>query len=302
MNIDEQLEKSYKSYRGKKILITGSSGYIGRQISEKLMLLGCTVRGVDKSPVNTLINENGFNLIEEDKTKNLLNNFKPDYIFHTGTNSALHYQKDFISAYDEDFKSLKNIINNIEKEKTKIIFYSSSYVYSGISDKVEEAALTNPNHNFGVGKRFFEQILLRSIPSPIIFRLSSVFGEGTPRSPNAIKQIKDEVENTGAINIWGDGQRRMQYIAINDVIGASLIGPQLFNGVYNLGSNDYISMKELAETIRAVTDCKIEYDLLKTPGETLPFMVNKKITDEAKFTFSRVKRLIETYISGNKEK
>lgn len=298
MNLGEQLEKSYQSFKGKKILITGSSGYIGRQISEKLSLLGCIVKGVDKLPDNLLINEYGFNLIDDEKTKILLKDFKPDYIFHTGTNSALHYQKDFISAYDEDFKSIKNIISNIDKEKTKIIFYSSSYVYSGIREKVEEAALTNPNHNFGVGKRFFEQILLRSVPNPIIFRLSSVFGAGTPRSPNAIKQIKDEVDNTGAINIWGDGARRMQYIAIEDVLGASLIGPKLFNGVYNLGSDDYISMKELAEIIKAVTSCNIEFDLSRTPGETLPFMVNKKIANEANLSFSSVKQFLESYISN----
>ena len=72
---------------------------------------------------------------------------------------------------------------------TVLIYFSSSYVYSGLSLKetVNEETILNPKHNFGFAKFFFENMIKRITSNYIVFRLSSVFGEGNYLHPNAIK-------------------------------------------------------------------------------------------------------------------
>ena len=77
-----------------------------------------------------------FNLVDRDKTLKVLRETKPKTIIHCGTFSAIPYREDFLSSFREDAIALSNLLEYLkENEDVRFIFFSSSYVYSGISSK-----------------------------------------------------------------------------------------------------------------------------------------------------------------------
>ena len=286
-------EQILSKFNKKRILLTGSSGYIGSRASLELDKYGAEVLGIDKDVIQSSIDQEEFSLTSAEKLDSIIKKFKPDLIFHSGTNSASDYYNHFLKSFNEDYNSLTNILRSIDKFNNKdvpIVFFSSSYVYSGEpkNTMAQENNKLQPNHNFGVGKRFFEEMLKRSHKNYDIYRLSSVYGKGNPRKPNAIFNMIEQANKEKKIDLWGIGERKMQYVSIDDVIKHSL-GPALSKpDVYNLGSDNYLSTSEVVKCIAKATKVNVSVLKNKQEGETLPFMENKKIKETNNLQFDDV--------------
>ena len=270
-----------KKLVGKKIIIAGSNGYIGTEIANQLDLNKIRYIGIDKTCTNK-VNDLNFNLTDTKKVIDAISAEKPDYLFHIGTHSALAYKNNLLDTFYEDNTALHNIVQALRKSNNaQLIYFSSSYVYSGLdcNKKVNEKTILTPKHNFGFAKLFFEQLILRLYPSSIIFRLSSVFGKGKYLHPNAIEVMAQEAMNDKILTIWGKGTRKMQYIFIEDVVKFMLKAPDLQSGIYNLSSHSYDTVMATANYIAEYFGVNIKTLPDKKEGETLPLMDNKKLID-----------------------
>jgi len=162
-----------------------------------------------------------------------------------------------------------------------LIYFSSSYVYSGLdsTNNVNEKTILTPTHNFGLAKSFFEKMILRVYSDSVIFRLSSVFGKGKYLHPNAIEVMAQEAMNDKMLTIWGKGSRKMQYIFLEDVVKYILKAPELQPGVYNLSGHSYDTVIATANHIAEYFGAKTKILPNKKEGETLPHMDNNKVID-----------------------
>lgn len=266
---------------GEKIMIAGCNGYIGTELVHQLELNNIDYTGIDKTPDS---NNNClcFNLCDTKQVIDVISSKMPNYFFHMGTQSALAYQNNFLEVFSEDMTALHNIFLGLNKSNnTRLIYFSSSYVYSGLSatNTVNEKTILAPTHNFGLAKTFFEQMILRVHPDSVIFRLSSVFGKGNYLHPNAIEVMAQEAMNDKLLTIWGKGNRKMQYVFLEDVIKYILKVPKLLPGIYNLGGNNYDTVMATANYIAEYFDAITKSLPDKKEGETLPPMDNNKIID-----------------------
>lgn len=157
-----------------------------------------------------------------------------------------------------------------------------------------------PKHNFGLCKLFFENLLQREHSNSIIFRLSSVFGQGESLHPNAVEMMSREAINKELITVWGKGERKMQYVYIEDVIKYLVTSPNLAPGVYNLCGDDYQTINETAKKIASYLNVDIKY-LNKKEGETLPKLNNQKlITSINGDLLSDIDSSLESFLSNIK--
>jgi len=274
-------------FSSKDIIISGANGYIGQELANQLALNEINYKGIDRRPHKSSIHlvQN----LEDSKSISLIESLDCDYFIHAGTHSALAYQDNFVESFCEDMASLRNIFAGLaSKPKCRLIYFSSSYVYSGISreNQVTEEAVLAPVHNFGLAKSFFEQMILRNYPNSIIFRLSSVFGGANSLHPNAITNMANEVKSNGYLTVWGNGDRQMQYTYIEDVINFIVHSPNLSPGIYNLGANDYSSVLNTANQIAQYFGGKVKKLPEKVEGFTLPFMKNDKVVFSSDLKFS----------------
>jgi hypothetical protein len=162
--------------------------------------------------------------------------------------------------------------------KCKLIYFSSSYVYSGLNKKIaNEDDKVNPKHNFGIAKVFFENLILKNHKNSIILRLSSVFGEGKAFFPNTIYNFAKECLKDKKLTIWGSGNRKIQYIFIDDVAENTIKYFFSKPGIYNLAGKEYISIKKVSKKIAIFFKANMIFKK-KRDGETLPFMnINRMI-------------------------
>ena len=192
----------------------------------------------------------------------------------------------FLNSFKEDNLALFNILSLLKNNhnKARLIYFSSSYVYSGHkkTNVVDEETILKPTHNFGLAKHFFEQLIQREYPNCNIFRLSSVFGQGEYLHPNAIEVMTREAINEKLVAVWGAGDRKMQYIYLEDVVKCLLLVDTFKTGLFNLCGNNYVSVKETASFIAEFFEVNVEFLTNKMEGETLSQMDNKKVSAESK--------------------
>lgn len=263
-----------------RVILTGGAGFIGGEVEKWLMAAGHQYLCVDRQyalgdgthyPVEVAGKE----------AQQLIGDFQPDALIHAGTHSAEAYRREFRKSFDEDYRAAHVLVQTLEKfSECRLIAFSSSYVYSGLSPtaEVDEEAPLRSSHPFGVAKSFFEQYFLRTHPSSVIFRLSSVFGPGQAQHPNAVTQMIREAKEEGQVTVWGEGARMMQYVWIGDVVAAVETALTLPAGTYNLGGSEYVSVAAVAAAITEATAARVEFLREKQEGESLPFMRTDRIT------------------------
>ena len=285
----------------KKIkIITGASGYIGKVLSKEFHNKKINFIGIDKKPKNdrSVIK---LDLKDKSKTFKFFSKFDCDEIFHFGTYSAAAYKKKFEVSFMEDLISLQNLLFSIKKnkKKPKIIYMSSSYVYSGLkinnSFGISEKKFLNPVHNFGFAKKFFEEYLTKYYSNSIIFRLSNVFGEGEFIRGNTIHNMSIEAKKKNKVTIWGRGNRKLQYIYIADLM-KYLISNKKYNGIYNLGGKEYVKISALTKMICNFFGSNAVFLKNKKEGETLVFMSTKKIRGKTKNYFTDFENNLINYL------
>ena len=261
-----------------KILITGAMGFIGKSLFNFLESSN-EVMGIDKLvPNDSRINQ--IDLVNYKDAFNVISDFSPSIIFHLGTNSAGHYNHNFLDAYDEDSRSLRNILYTLKEYRhIKLIFMSSSYVYSGVdsSKMVGENVNLSPSHNFGISKLFFENLIERNCKEYVIYRLSNVLGFGNQINKTAVMDWFQEATKCNEIVVWGKGKRKLQYIAMDDLLNILAQGLNIPNGIYNLGSENYKSMKYVSSKIGKITNSRVVFLDEKPEGYSLPFMSLSKL-------------------------
>jgi nucleoside-diphosphate-sugar epimerase len=284
--------------KNKSVLVTGSCGYIGSELIDRLQADKVNYLGFDKlnSDLKQML---CLDMCDRASTVRTIRQFLPDRLVHCGTHSALAYKNNFLESFSEDAAALINILNSLkELPSTRLIFFSSSYVYSGIDTNItiKETSLLKPTHNFGLAKSFFEQLVFRNHPNSVAFRLASVFGPGKAQHPNAVENMAKESLAQNQLTVWGLGKRKMQYVYIEDVIEHIISAFSIEPGIYNLGANEYTCVGETAGVIAELCNSKLIFLKDKKEGESLPFMDNASLKKVSKKDFTPLALALEKYL------
>jgi len=279
-NVTDNLTHKLKN---RSVIVTGSCGYIGSELIGRLKAGGFRCLGIDKIADNTA--SLSLDLCDKKPAIRTIRDFSPDCLIHCGTYSALAYRDNPLQSFEQDAAALVNILTALlEFPDTRLIVFSSSYVYSGQNtDKtVTEETILSPTHNFGLAKAFFEQLAIRSHPNTVVLRLSSVFGPGRCLHPNAIENMAGECLLCNQLTVWGKGCRKMQYVYIDDVSGITFEALSLKCGIYNVGADEYVSVAQTAKIIAEFYNSQIIFLEDRKEGESLPFMDNTRIKNTLK--------------------
>jgi dTDP-4-dehydrorhamnose reductase len=251
-----------------KVLVIGASGLVGahclRYLKEKNIEVLGTYRNykVDNTFFFDPSLANCFDFLNE-------NSFKPDSIIHCGALTNVDYCEDNQEeSYELTVKSTEIIANYCKKNKIKLIYLSTDYVFDGLCGPYLETENTNPINVYGKHKLEAEKFV-KELGNYIIARITNVYGE-EDRSKNFIAHlisiIKSGVDKTFklpfdqfATPVYAGDIAKMIYLLIKEEK----------NGIYNLSSTDYYSRHQLAKKVISFYDDVIRLKLEAISTENL---------------------------------
>ena len=257
-----------KYFEGKKILITGASGVVGYNLCKKLLDIPyCDVHvnylnplGINFKDLLRVSNHYIFDITDLDKIKYLP---KFDIIFHC-------------SGYGQPQKFVKNpsktfILNTLSlqsltaKAKEQFIFISTSEIYSESDGNSEDTnVVINPKNTrncYTLSKLFGESLLAFGDPNlnHKSIRLCLCYGPGFKSDDKRVLSefiIKGYANNE--IFLLDEGSALRSYIYVDDCIDGILnIAASGKLNIYNIGGKDLLTIKDLAEFIGEILNCKV---------------------------------------------
>ena len=278
------------SYSGKNILITGGLRFIGSNLARVLLSRGAKVTLVD-----SLIPQYGGNIFNihdicDDVAVNICDVRDSlsiekliqgkDYLFNlAGQTSHLDSMEDPQTDLDINAAAHLSILDTCRKENPdiKIVFASTRQLY-GKPDylPVDEKHPTHPVDVNGINKLAGEQyhLLYNSVYNlrACALRLTNTYGPGM-RVKDARQTflgiwIRLLIEKK-PIKVFGDGLQLRDFNYVDDCVKALLLAGTKddANGkVYNLGSNEVIGLKDLAEIVISL-GIDGNYELVPFPPE-----------------------------------
>jgi UDP-glucuronate 4-epimerase len=272
-----------------KILITGCAGFIGMNLSQKL-LKQHDIIGIDNlnnyydvklklKRLKILKKNKNFsfykiNIINHNKINYIFKKTKPSIVIHLASevgvrNSSLRPR----SYINTNIHGFLNILESCKNAKIKKLFYaSSSSVYGNNNKKFSENLRTdNPLSIYAASKKSSE--ILAATYSylynlPIIgLRFFTVYGP-YGRPDMAIYKFTDSIFKKKNITVYGNGQLERDFTFIDDVVShiSQMISRKfLKHEIFNIGNTEPIKVKKLISILENTIGIKARITLSKTP-------------------------------------
>lgn len=268
-----KLRPEMKDFMGKKVLITGGLGFIGSNLARRLVNLGASVTLVD-----SLIPEYGGNLRNiagiEDRVSVNISDVRDEY----GMNYLVQGQ-DFLfnlAGQTSHLDSMENPFTDLEincrsqlaileacrrhNPRLRIVFASTRQIYGRPQYlPVDEKHPLVPVDVNGINKiagEMYHLLYTRVYGIPAVsIRLTNTYGPRM-RVKDArqtflgiwVRQLLEEKP----VQVFGDGTQMRDFTYVDDAVEALLLSavtPEAEGRAFNLGGDDRISLKELAELI-----------------------------------------------------
>ncbi|MEW6096968.1 MAG: NAD(P)-dependent oxidoreductase [bacterium] len=258
-----------------KILITGATGFIGSNLV-KFLSEGNNLYCLTRSEIN-LPEGNNVKWIRQDLSDDLSYSRLPknlDVIIHLA--QSRHYKefpKEVFDIFDINVRSTLTLLEYGRKVGIKkIILASSGGIYGYSYEKFAESSIITPV-NFYLSSKYCAELLTANYKdyfSTVVFRLFFVYGEGQKNMlfPRLIESIK----NDQPISIYGKEGVKINPIYIRDVVKTfkSALDYSV-KGIFNIGGDEEISIKALAELIGKSIGKKPKFTYQQTayPGDIL---------------------------------
>lgn len=288
-----------------KIVILGANGYIGQHLAAKLLKLNdVELKLFDIQPESNVFD---CEYHQADLTGPLSDVLKlalqsANYLFFfsglTGTYKSVQSYEQFIHVNE---LGLLNVLNLLSKNqaKPKLIFPSTRLVYKGQQNKLlKEDDEKEFKTVYAVNKIACENYLkiyqsLFNI-NYTVFRVCVPYGNMTSRdlSFGTLSHFVNRAAANQNIVLYGDGSLKRTFTHIDDLTNLVIEGafsPNVINDVYNIGSNDNLSLYKVAEKIAGIYNVKVEFtdfppvDLAIESGDTI--LDGTKLTDALNYTY-----------------
>ncbi|WP_180954667.1 NAD-dependent epimerase/dehydratase family protein [Bacillus sp. V5-8f] len=242
-----------------RVLVTGGYGFIGSFVAERFYKEGHDVFIIDNLATgkkeNITFKHKGYILdVEDSNCEEIFRASRFDIVVHLAADSPTVHSIDT----RREVLGLTNILSLSKKYMVKqVVYASSAEVYGPVNETLlSEESHCDPVTPIGMNKWFGELYIskwseLNGFPV-LVYRMSDVYGpkQGVTSEGMIAKFIKSSLNNSELI-VAGNGEQTGDYIFVEDVADAIYKGViHNHSGVYNLSSNQDISMNELNKTLQ----------------------------------------------------
>ena len=282
--------------RPQKILITGGAGFIGSHLAEALLREGCEVTVIDNlstgrwGNIDRLKERPGFRAIVADCEERALTEAEVaqhDLVYHlaSAVGVKLIIERP-VETVETIFHGTDVVLKAASKFRRPVLITSTSEVY-GKSEQIpfkEDAdVVMGPTSKrrwaYACAKALDEFLALAHyyqthLPVHIVRLFNTVGPRQTGQYGMVLPSFVRAALEDRPLTVYGDGSQRRCFCSVFDVVEALVRLPQApasAGKVVNIGSQEEVSIRELAERVRRHCGSKSEivhlsYDEAYGPG------------------------------------
>lgn len=286
----------------KKILLTGGGGFIGHNLALFLKKKNYQPYIFDNLGVNNLLSFTDRDIVNQKLYRSILieridllnkseidikigdardyhfyskifSEIQPDIVIHLAAVShASVSNKDPHNTFDHSLRTLENTLDVCRKNKTHVIYFSSSMVYGNFtSGIVDEETICNPIGIYG-SLKYAGELLVKSynqvfgLPYTII-RPSALYGERCVSRRVGQIFIENLLTNKD-ISINGDGNDKLDFTYINDLISGIEKCCENKNSINQIFNITYGQSRKISELIDILKKNFSNINVLKKSKES----------------------------------
>ena len=239
-------------YSGKKVLITGASGFIGSKLASYLVETGAKVYGISRSEQMPGVIENWFigDLSDSKFVDQIISKLRPDYVFHLASHvlGARDY-KYVQSTFEDNFLTTLNLLNAVHKYSCKRLIIGGSFEGSV---ELSSPIPSSPYAAAKIASASYSKMFHKLYNTPVVIAsIYMVYGPGQKDLSKLVPYvILESLE--GRSPKLTSGTRMVDWIYIDDVAKGLLklgIAPDVEGRTIDLGSGSSISTKQIVNKI-----------------------------------------------------
>jgi UDP-glucose 4-epimerase len=266
-----------------RVLITGGAGFIGSHLADAYLQRGDDVLVIDDLSTGTIENIRHLkdnprfhytidSVHNQPVTAELVD--QSDVIFHLAAAVGVKLIVESpVRTIETNVRGTEVILALANKKKKRVLIASTSEVYGLSADvpfredgNLVMGATTKGRWSYACSKAIDEFLALaywreKKLPTTIVRLFNTVGPRQTGRYGMVIPTFVKQALAGRPITVYGDGKQTRCFGYVGDVVGALIKlmdQSEAVGQVYNIGSNEEISIVQLAEKVRQLTNSNSE--------------------------------------------
>jgi UDP-glucose 4-epimerase len=252
--------------RGRRVLVTGGSGFIGRHVVSALSAAGARVRVADLQPHP----DPAVELIQGDLSDPsvLEECFAEgcDWIVHlAAVTSVLRSLEHPDLTYQTNVAATHRLLEAGRAAGVTALAFASTNAVTGPMDgpAISESATLRPLTPYGATKAAAEMLMSAYTAAYGLrctaLRLTNVYGPGMQAKDSIVARLMRAIRLGGTFEIYGDGRQVRDYVHAADVVKAVRLAltSDDWNGPVVIGAGRSLSVLEVLEAVRRVTGAEL---------------------------------------------
>jgi UDP-glucose 4-epimerase len=266
-----------------RVLITGGAGFIGSHLSDAYVARGDEVYVIDDLSTGSI--DNIAHLKKHERFHYTIDSVhnqpvvaelidQCDVVFHLAAAVGVKLIVESpVRTIETNVRGTEVVLSQANKKKKKVLVASTSEVY-GLSNDVPfredgnlvMGATTKGRWSYACSKAIDEFLALaywreKKLPTVVVRLFNTVGPRQTGQYGMVIPTFVRQALAGRPITVYGSGEQTRCFGFVKDVVGAlvSLMEKdEAVGGVYNIGSNEEVSINQLAEKVRELTGSNSE--------------------------------------------
>jgi UDP-glucuronate decarboxylase len=282
---------------GKRVLVTGGAGFLGSWISEVLLEQGARVICLDnlvsglKANISPLLAKDNFRFIQHDIARPISFDEPLDLVMHLASRaSPFEFEKYPIQILKANTLGIWIALGIAKKHGARFLYTSTSEIYgappdSEIPTSEEYRGNVNPigpRSCYDEAKRCGESyVIAYKMQHGLDTRIARIFNTYGPRMRaegvygRVIPRFIEQALGNEPLTIFGDGRQTRSFCYVTDQVEgllrlAFLDDDDVKGAIVNIGSEEEMTILELANVIKELTDSSSELDFSPLPKDDPP--------------------------------
>jgi UDP-glucose 4-epimerase len=266
-----------------RILITGGAGFIGSHLADAYLKRGDEIFAIDDLSTGSI--ENIQHLKSNPRFHYTIDSVhnqpvvaelvdQCDVIFHLAAAVGVKLIVESpVRTIETNVRGTEVVLNLANKKKKKVLVASTSEVY-GLSTEVPfredgnlvMGATTKGRWSYACSKAIDEFLALaywreKKLPTIVVRLFNTVGPRQTGQYGMVIPTFVKQALAGRPLTVYGDGKQTRCFGYVGDVVGALIKlmdNPASVGQVFNIGSNEEVTILELAERVKELTSSQSE--------------------------------------------